>query len=653
MAFQVSPGVLVQEKDISRIIPAVSTSIGAFAGQFAKGPVDEIVAISSEQELVDTFGKPDSTNFEYFFSAANFLQYSNALRVVRATNTSLTNANTSGSSLLIKNDDDYDNNYATGQANAITFTAKSAGAWGNTLLVATCPSADAYEETLTTSQQVDQADLAVGDLTVTMDTDATSYLNVGDVIEFSTTGAATDFDDGEKYRVTSVASTSIGIVQHPRGAGGLKRVVADDARIKRRWRYYDSVDGAPGTSTWTSTRGGLNDEIHVVVIDEDGGISGTPGEVIETFSKVSKAADAKTPQGDNNYYPNVIKNQSNYIYWTDHNSSGSNWGSNATGVTFTAVDVPTTESLSAGADGSTVTDGELKTAYEKFQDAETVDIGLIIAGPSGSATHVDNLITIAEDRKDCVVFASPQRSDVVNITNSNTQTTNVIDFYDSIVTSVGVIRSSSYVVFDSGYKYCYDRYSDVYRFVPLNGDIAGLAARTDLVADAWYSPAGLNRGIVRGAVKLAYNPTKSQRDQLYPKRVNPVSTFPGQGTVLFGDKTGLTSPSAFDRINVRRLFIVLEKAISTASKFQLFEFNDEFTRANFRNIIEPFLREVQGRRGITDFLVVCDETNNTSDVIDRNEFKAEIFVKPTRSINFVTLTFVATRTGVSFDEVAG
>ena len=653
MAFQVSPGVLVQEKDISRIIPAVSTSIGAFAGQFAKGPVDEIVAISSEQELVDTFGKPDSTNFEYFFSAANFLQYSNALRVVRATNTSLTNANTSGSSLLIKNDDDYDNNYATGQANAITFTAKSAGAWGNTLLVATCPSADAYEETLTTSQQVDQADLAVGDLTVTMDTDATSYLNVGDVIEFSTTGEGTDFDDGDKYRVTSVASTSIGIVQHPRGAGGLKRVVADDARIKRRWRYYDSVDGAPGTSTWTSTRGGLNDEIHVVVIDEDGGISGTPGEVIETFSKVSKAADAKTPQGDNNYYPNVIKNQSNYIYWTDHNSSGSNWGSNATGVTFTAVDVPTTESLSAGADGSTVTDGELKTAYEKFQDAETVDIGLIIAGPSGSATHVDNLITIAEDRKDCVVFASPQRSDVVNITNSNTQTTNVIDFYDSIVTSVGVIRSSSYVVFDSGYKYCYDRYSDVYRFVPLNGDIAGLAARTDLVADAWYSPAGLNRGIVRGAVKLAYNPTKSQRDQLYPKRVNPVSTFPGQGTVLFGDKTGLTSPSAFDRINVRRLFIVLEKAISTASKFQLFEFNDEFTRANFRNIIEPFLREVQGRRGITDFLVVCDETNNTSDVIDRNEFKAEIFVKPTRSINFVTLTFVATRTGVSFDEVAG
>jgi len=245
-----------------------------------------------------------------------------------------------------------------------------------------------------------------------------------------------------------------------------------------------------------------------------------------------------------------------------------------------------------------------------------------------------------------VVFASPERADVVGITNSNTQTNNVIDFFNNV-------RSSSYVVFDSGYKYVYDRYNDVYRYVPLNGDIAGLAARTDLVADTWFSPAGFNRGVIRGAVKLAYNPTQTQRDQLYPSRINPVSTFPGQGTVLFGDKTGLTSPSAFDRINVRRLFITLEKAISTASKFQLFEFNDEFTRANFRNIVEPFLREVQGRRGITDFLVVCDETNNTGEVIDRNEFIAEIFVKPARSINFITLQFIATRTGVAFEEVAG
>ena len=645
MAFQVSPGVLVQERDLTRIIPAVSTSIGAFAGQFNQGPLDEIVSISSEQELVDTFGKPDTNNFEFFFSASNFLQYSNALRVVRATQTSALNATANSSGILVKNTDDYTNNYSTGQAAVGTFAARTAGSWGNNLLVATCPSANAYEQTLTTSQQVDQADLAVGDLTVTVDSDATSYLNVGDIIEFSTTAATADFDDGDQYRVTSVASTSIGIVQHPRGAGGLKRVVADDARIKRRWRYYDQVDGAPGTSAYVSNRSGSGDEIHVVVIDEDGGISGTPGTVLESFSKISKASDAKTPQGDDNYYPNVIYNKSQYIYWMDHNTSGTNWGNAASGTTFTSVTTPTSESLAGGSNGSAVTTGQLKTAYEKFQDAETVDVGLIIAG-KGDSTHIDNLITIAENRKDAVVFASPERSDVVNVTNSNTQTTNVISFFNNI-------RSSSYVVFDSGYKYQYDRYNDVYRYVPLNGDIAGLAARTDLTADAWYSPAGFNRGVVRGAVKLAYNPTKAQRDQLYPARINPVATFPGQGTILFGDKTGLSSPSAFDRINVRRLFIVLEKAIATASKFQLFEFNDEFTRANFRNIVEPFLREVQGRRGITDFLVVCDETNNTGEVIDRNEFVAEIFVKPARSINFITLSFIATRTGVSFDEVAG
>jgi len=329
----------------------------------------------------------------------------------------------------------------------------------------------------------------------------------------------------------------------------------------------------------------------------------------------------------------------------DHNASGSNWGNAASGTTFTSVTTISDVSLQAGADGSASTVGQKLTAYEKFADADTVDVGLIMAA-DGDATHIDNLITIAENRKDAVVFASPERSDVVGISNANTQKDNVIGFFNAI-------RSSSYVLFDSGYKYCYDRYNDVYRYVPLNGDMAGLSARTDLVADAWYSPAGLNRGIVRGAVKLAFNPQKSHRDELYRARVNPVATFPGQGTVLFGDKTGLSAPSAFDRINVRRLFIVLEKAIATASKFQLFEFNDEFTRANFRNIVEPFLREVQGRRGITDFLVVCDETNNTGEVIDRNEFIAEIFVKPARSINFITLQFIATRTGVSFDEVAG
>jgi hypothetical protein len=643
MAFQVSPGVLVQERDLTRIIPAVSTSVGAFAGVFRKGPLDEIVTVSSEQELVDTFGKPDSDNFEDFFSAANFLQYSNALRIVRAQNSSIANAVASGSSFVIKNDTDYTNNYATGQGSVGEWAARTAGAWGNSLLVSICPSATAYEETAKTT--LADASTAVGDTTVVL-TSSTGF-NVGDIVNFSTTAATSDYDDGHEYRITAnnTGTNTITIVRHPSGTGGLQRTLTNGCNVRRRWRFYDQVAGAPGTSPYASTRGGSNDEIHIVVVDEDGAISGTQNTVLEVYSKLSKASDAKSPQGDSNYYPTVILNKSKYIYWMDHNAGGSNWGNAASGVTFTAVTTPTATSLQSGSDGSAITNAQKKTAYEKFLDSETVDVGLIIAGP-GDATHVDNVISIAEDRKDAVAFVSPERSDVVNVANANTQTSNVIGFYNAI-------RSSSYVVFDSGYKYQYDRYNDVYRFVPLNGDIAGLSARTDLVADSWYSPAGFNRGTIRGAVKLAYNPNKTQRDDLYRNRVNAVVTFPGQGTVLFGDKTGLSAPSAFDRINVRRLFIVLEKAISTASKFQLFEFNDEFTRANFRNIVEPFLREVQGRRGITDFLVVCDETNNTGEVIDRNEFVAEIFVKPARSINFITLQFVATRTGVSFEEVAG
>jgi len=577
MAFQVSPGVLVQERDLTRVIPAVSTSVGAFAGQFEKGPLEEIVTVSSEQELVDTFGKPNSTNFEDWFSAANFLQYSNALRVVRATNTGLTNATSSGSSIQIKNNEDYTDNYSTGQASVGTFAARTAGVFGNSLKVATCPSATAYEEAAKTT--VNDSSTSVGDTTVTF-TSGTG-INVGDIIEFSTSAAGTDYD-GYKYRVTGVSTNDVTFVRADTGTGGLHVALTDGANVKRRWRYYDLVSGAPGTSPYASARSGVNDELHVVVIDEDGVISGTPNEVLEIYSKVSKGSDAKSPQGDSNYYPDVIFNKSQYIYWMDHNTSGTNWGNAVAGTTYTAVTTPTDESLSNGSDGSTVTTGQKKEAYELFEDSETVDVGLIVAGAC-DATHVGNLITIAENRKDAIAFVSPERSDVVNVTDANTATNNVISYYSSI-------QSTSYAVFDSGYKYQYDRYNDVYRYVPLNGDMAGLAARTDLIADSWYSPAGLNRGNVRGAVKLAYNPNKTQRDDLYRNRINPVVTFPGQGTVLFGDKTGLSAPSAFDRINVRRLFITLEKAISTASKFQLFEFNDAFRRANFRDIVGSFLR---------------------------------------------------------------
>ena len=639
MAFQVSPGVLVQEKDLTRIIPAVSTSIGAVAFQATQGPLDEVVSISSEQELVSKFGKPNSTTFEGFFTAANFLAYSNSLRVVRVQNSSVSNATESGSAFVIKNTTDYQDNYADGSASVGLWAARTAGVFGNSLSISTCPSATVYEETSKTT--VNDASTTVGDTVVTVT--SASGIAVGDIVNFG---------DEYEYRVVSISTNDLNIVrkEEPQYFGvsdssGLHAVITNGAAVRRRWRHYDLFDKAPGTSPFATSLGGSNDELHIAVIDEDGAITGIKGEVLEVYGAVSKASDAKTPQGDINYYPDVIYNKSSYIYWMDHNSSGSNWGSAASGTTFTDVTTVSNVSLQSGSDGTAATTAQKLSAYQKFADAETVDVGLIMAG-NGDATHIDNLITIAENRKDAVVFASPERSDVAGVADSNSQKDNVIGFFNAI-------RSSSYVVFDSGYKYMYDRYNDMYRYVPLNGDLAGLSARTDLVADAWFSPAGLNRGIIRGAVKLAFNPTKAQRDELYRARVNPVTTFPGQGTVLFGDKTGLTAPSAFDRINVRRLFITLEKAVATASKFQLFEFNDEFTRANFRNIVEPFLREVQGRRGITDFLVVCDETNNTGEVIDRNEFIAEIFIKPARSINFITLQFIATRTGVSFDEVAG
>jgi hypothetical protein len=637
MAFQVSPGVLVQEKDLTRIIPAVSTSTGAFAGTFLKGPLDEVTSIGSESELISTFGKPDSSNFESFFSASNFLQYSNSLRIVRVQNTDVSNATESGSAFVIKNTTDYQDNYAGGQASVGMWASRTAGVWGNNLEISQCASATAYEETAKTT-----ATAASVGATVVAVASGTG-IGAGDIVNFG---------DEYEYRVVSVATNDLSIVRKEEptyytttNSSGLHSEITGTPDVRRRWRYYDIFDKAPGTSPYAQTRGGLNDELHIAIIDEDGDISGTKGSVLEKFAALSKASDGKTPQGDTNYYSDVIYNKSSYIFWMDHNTSGSNWGNTATSTTFTDVTSVSNVSLSNGADGSVATTAQIKSAYEKYQDSETVDVGLIIAG-SGDATHIDNLITIAENRKDAVVFASPERSDVVNVSNTNTQKDNVVSFFNGV-------GSSSYVFFDSGYKYMYDRYNDVYRYVPLNGDTAGLAARTDLIADAWYSPAGLNRGVVRGAVKLAFNPTQSQRDELYRARVNPVTTFPGQGTVLFGDKTGLSAPSAFDRVNVRRLFIILEKAISTASKVQLFEFNDEFTRAGFRNMVEPFLREVQGRRGITDYLVVCDETNNTGEVVDRNEFVAEIFVKPARSINFITLSFVATRTGVSFEEVAG
>ena len=667
MPFQVSPGVLVKEVDLTNVVPAVSTSIGAIAGAFEKGPVSEITAVSSEEELVRLFGKPNGSNFETFFTASNFLQYGNALRVVRA-QSAVTNAMSGGSGLLIKSDTHYQDNYSAGEASSGEWGARTAGTHGNSLGVSMCIGAAAYEETITTGAGEVSGTPAAGATTVNVSAGGGSAgaggakYNVGDIVHFFEA-------DGQQYEITGITNDALTIRQldNPNG-GGLKSALADGTNVRRRWAFYDLFDSAPGTSTYATGKNLSDDEMHIVVFDRTGLINGfrkdTAGErtnsVLETYPFLSKAANAKTAQGGTNYYPDVIFKQSAFVYWLDHPSVlGAGGGKIAAGTagasgdafpvgTGTTGELPF--NLSGGTDDYSVSVGELDSAYEEFADAETVDVNLIMGGtsPAGTdgTTHATNLIDLAEKRKDVVVFISPRREDVVNIANSTTQASNVVTFFNGL-------SSSSYAVFDSGYKYQFDKFNDVFRFVPLNGDIAGLCANVDTVADPFFSPGGFNRGQIRGAVKLAFNPTKAQRDILYPARVNPVVAFPGQGTVLFGDKTALSKPSAFDRINVRRLFILLEKAIATAAKFQLFEFNDEFTRAQFRNLVEPFLRDIQGRRGITDFSVVADGTNNTGEVIDRNEFVADIFIKPARSINFIQLNFIAVRTGVAFSEIGG
>ena len=667
MAFLVSPGVQIKEIDLTNVVPAVATSIGAIAGCFQKGPVSSVTNISSEEELLEIFGKPLSTSnqFETWFTAANFLQYSDSIKVVRAGTGHLNAGANSG--ILIRDDDHYEASFQDGQGSHGEWAARTAGTWANGIGIQICATATSYEQELGGSYLINGAG-SVGDTSVTIDdVDASgNAFNVGDLISFfSDSGHDTPIDDFNEYEVTAINTSSnvltIRLKDDPNGAG-LQNAIADNSYIKRRWKFYDLFDGAPGTSQWsTDNARGSGDEMHIVVHDTTGDITGydtdvagnrTKG-VIEIFSNVSKSSVAKTAQGSSNYYADVIYRESKYIYWTDHISAGSNWGTDTT-TTYTSVIPVTIDVLTGGTDDLAPTAGEMELAYDKFADTESLDINLVMGGSSsittdtaaGQDTYVTMITSLVEGRKDCVGFVSPYRSATVGVALSSTATENVKVAFD-------LCPSSSYMVFDSGYKYMYDKYNDVYRYVPMNGDTAGLCAYTDNVADTWFSPAGYNRGNVRGAIKLSYNPTKAERDILYRARVNPVVNFPGQGVVLFGDKTALSKPSAFDRINVRRLFLVLEKAIATASKFQLFEFNDEFTRAQFRNLIEPFLRDVQGRRGISDFSVKCDATNNTGEVIDRNEFVADIFVKPARSINFITLNFVATRTGVAFSEVGG
>jgi hypothetical protein len=582
MPFQVSPGVNVTEVDLTTVVPAVATSVGAFVGHFAWGPAEEITLVSSENELASYFGKPNNNTAVDFMSAANFLAYSNALQVVRVANTtgSLNAAETGASpgsdNQLIKNDRTFESSIPT----ANTFYARHFGSMGNELTVEVC--------------DTDDADVGLG---------------------FS------------------------------------------------NWWPNTYFSGAPGTSTWATNLGASKDELHVAIIDSNtGAFSGTANSVLEIFPFLSKAKNGLDDNGNANYFYDVINNKSQYIrVGTGTNILEGTYGSGAVnGTTFgnTASGIVSSR-LRGGEDGASASGemgaDEYTRGYDLLADPDSVDIGLIVTGQGGKVSATDHYTVqkyahdnVAKKRLDCVAFISPRKEDTVDQSTDASRLTEVLKFRN---THVNI--NSSYAFLDSGWKYQYDKYNDTYRWVPLNGDIAGLAARTENQRDAWWSPAGYNRGQVKNVVKVAYNPSKAHRDQLYQKQVNPVVTFPGQGTLLFGDKTMQTRPSAFDRLNVRRLFIVLEKAISTAAKFSLFEFNDEFTRAQFRNMVEPFLRDVKGRRGITDFKVVCDETNNPGSVVDRNEFVGDIYVKPARSINFIQLNFVAVATGVDFSEVVG
>ena len=698
MAVLVSPGVNVSEVDLTTVVPSVSTSAAAFAGVFRWGPVGERVLISNENQLVARFGKPNSLNPETFLTAASFLSYSSALFVVRAANTTTGDANSALNAVantaavtvannVVKNQIDYD--ARTSFQSGVLYVAKYPGDLGNSLRVSICDSVNAYSSTLDlagieSSNNITGAfNISIGSNTATLsfdsdnlDSAANTYANtisaalsVGDAIKIGNSAIGTQYLTISAIGAPSVSSNlatvtvsfldkyilSTDYVANTT-VNGNNTVVP----VSRFWEHHGLVSAAPTISQFVSEVGNTSaiDTVHVVVTDKAGKLSGVPGQILEVYQGLSRATDAKTADGSSNYYKTVINNRSTNIWWaTDRTGAAS---ATAVNVATSSNEKPVRLNFVGGQDGyteNTATLGVLASAYDLFKSTDAVNIGLVITGKSvGGSTTVNNqtvtgfqlanylIDNIATVRKDCIVFASPP--DALITSNSGAEA-------QSIVNWRGAVTDTSYAVLDTGYKYMYDRYNDVYRYIPLNGDIAGLCARTDQTNDAWFSPAGVSRGQIKNVVKLRFNPTQAERDLLYTNTVNPVVSFAGQGTILYGDKTATSKPSAFNRINVRRLFIVLEKSISEVAKTTLFEFNDDFTRTQFRNIINPFLRDVQGRRGITDFLVVCDATNNTPEVIDRNEFRGDIYIKPTRSINFIQLNFVAVRTGIEFTTIIG
>lgn len=628
-SFLLSPGVQVTEKDFTSIVPAVSSSAGAYAGVFRWGPVMDPFTISSEDELVAQFGAPNNGTSMSFFTAANFLSYTNNLLVVRVDTLGQKNAVTT----------------QTGGVAGLTVTAAGSGYTTPSVTISAPQTPGGVQATAT-------ATVVGGEIvgfTVTNPgsgyTSATATITGG-----AGTGATATVQvatGGIKINNANIYDTNYinggGLVgefaaKYPGSIGNSLKVSMADSATYSTWTYKDEFTSAPGAK-----------ELHIIVIDEDGMITKTPGAILEKFPFCHKASDGKRDDGTNVYYKNVLNVSSKYVWWMDHPTGMSNWGTeDSPSTTFTSLATPVTVSLTGGSDDFSATDGNLMNGFALFNNVETYDISLVIVGKASAtvATYVIN--NVVEARKDCVAFVSPQ-----DVTTGEPIVGTTTQEADRIVAYRNLLPSSSYAVMDSGFKYQYDRYNDVYRWVPLNADVAGTCARTDFTDDPWFSPGGYTRGQIKNVVRLAYNPDQVGRDILYKSGVNPVVSFAGQGTILYGDKTLYAKPSAFDRINVRRLFIVLEKAIATAAKYQMFEFNDSFTRAQFRSMVEPFLRDVQGRRGVTDFRVKCDESNNTGEVIERNEFVADIFIKPARSINFVSLNFIAARASVSFEEIGG
>lgn len=608
MAIQISPGISVSEYSLTTTVPPVATTEGAIAGVFSWGPVSERVLVTSETELVNIFGKPTSSNYETFFTAADFLAYSNKLYVVRVAATTSNNAMSSGSGQFLSED------AALANTSVSALIARYPGSLGNSLKVSVCPNANAFSN-------------AVSNVTIST---GSSIANTSDYAKLATGDILTVGNSSIGYQDLVVANASTSSVVFSNKytlAGNLSSVDAT-----RKWGYYKIIKSgkAPANANL----------VHIAVVDEDGTITGTAGNILEVYENVS-VNSAATKNGVTNYYKNVINDSSKWVY--------------ATGNTISTSASVSYESFTGGTSGAEQTIGFNKLAggYDLFKSPQDVDVSFILAGKPREGTYnegVANYIidNICEVRKDCMVFISPATANVAapQAWTSGNETNEIVAFRNAL-------SSSSYAFLDSGYKYRYDRYNDVYRWTPVNGDIAGIVARTAQEKDPWWSPAGYNRGKLKNVVKLAFNPNPSHRDVLYPNDINPVITQPGEGTLLFGDKTLIGDDSAFDRINVRRLFIILEKAITKSAKSTLFEFNDAFTRAQFKNLIEPYLRDVQGRRGIYDFKVVCDETNNTPQVIDANQFVGDIYIKPARSINYIQLNFVAVGTGVSFNEIVG